>query len=201
MRFFRNFPLINYDYGAEPRTVEANHDGGEHVGHVTISLRNIMLKAHILDSVLSKFEVFHPYIITEGERADTIAAEYYKDSKYTWLIYMTNNMKDPYYSWPLDYKDFISYLIKKYGSIPTAQSTIAHYKYTGLGETQEEIDRISWTMTEETYDLLGTPGTDGWTPVYAFDHEVEENDEKRNIVLIDADYVPQIRKEISRLFI
>lgn len=199
MRYFRNFPLINYDYGAEPRTAESDHDI-THTGHVTITLRNIMLKAHILDDVLSQYDVFYPYIVTEGERADIIAADYYNDARYAWLVYMSNNMKDPYYSWPLDYKNLISFMIKKYGSIPTAQSTIAHYKYIGLGESQEEIDRISWKMSQESYDLLEPPVNNGWSPVYAFDHEVDLNEEKRNIVLIDSDYLPQIRKELSRLF-
>ena len=198
MRFFRNFPVIKYDLDPHIARVISSH-----AGHTTISLRNIILKANILNSVLDKFDVFYPYIITEGERADTIAAHYYGDGSYAWLIYLANNMKDPHYSWPLDYADFISFVVKKYGDMPTAQSTIAHYKYTGLGgsETQEEIDRISWVMTEESYDLLDPPLNSGWTPVYAYDHEVEENDERRNIILIDNDYLSQLRKEISRLFI
>jgi hypothetical protein len=54
-----------------------------------------MLKAHIINSVIENFDVFYPYIVTEGERPETIAAEYYGDENYAWLIFMSNNIKDP----------------------------------------------------------------------------------------------------------
>ena len=65
-------------------------------------------------------------------RPEDIAYYYYGSTDYTWLIYLANNIVDPYHQWPLSQENFNKYLIEKYA----AKS----------GKTGYEV--IDWTQNE-----------------------------------------------------
>lgn len=169
-KFFENFPVINYK-------------GNQ--------IRDILLKSRIVRDVFSTIEAFHPLVIKDGWRADTVAYDYYGDSELYWIVYMSNDIVDPYYDWPLDYSEFNSFIIKKYGSIATAMSTVVFWSNPNH----------DYFMTNETKSLLSADLLMGWTlPVYAYDYENKINESKRNIRLLDSSYTPQIISEISKIY-
>lgn len=179
MPYFSYFPKINY-FDKETR--------------------NIINKAAIISDVLNRADGFFPYIIKDYERPDIIAYQEYNDETLDWVVFFSNGIVDPYYDWPLFPESFKLYLEKKYNkTIYELQSQISHYKYTGLtNETQEEIDRTSWIMSTTTHALIGD--TSGWSPVYVYDYEVELNDAKRSIKLLNKTYIPQLRRELKQIF-
>lgn len=179
MAFFYNFQTINY---------------------ATKDAKNIIAKASLLPSILSKMDGFYPYIIKDYERPDMIAFNEYGDEQLDWIIYFANNITDPFYDWPLFPEDFNRYIVKKYSkSLYELQSQISHYKYTGItNESQEDIDRKSWFMSTTTHSLIDD--TSGWTPVYVYDYETELNDAKRGIKLLNRIYVPQLKRELKKIF-
>ena len=181
MSYFNNFPKINY-FNKETR--------------------NIVLKAAIISGVFKNTDVFYTYIIPEGYRADRVADEVYGNPFMDWVIYFSNNIIDPYYEWPIDSRNFKGYLEKKYNkTIFELQSTIHHYKYTGLtNESAEDIANKSWTMTKETYDNSTVEEKSGWSPVYTYDYEDDLNDSRRSIKLLSNVYLNQIINELSKVF-
>lgn len=181
MKYFKQFPTVEYN---------------------KMFMKNIMLNAQIFDSVLKKYEVFYEYTIKDGQRPDHIARDYYGDPYYTWIVYLSNKIVDPYSQWPLEYEDLIRFVEKKYSlNINETKSLILHYKYTGLAnETIEDIARKSWLMTVETYDAKDAEEVSGWSPVYAYDFEIAENEKKRNIRLISNRYTNQIANELGSIF-
>jgi len=92
-KYFENFPTINY----QGRSVK------------DITRRNKFLKSTTTNPLL-----FLPYTVKEGERAEDIAYHYYGSTDYTWLVYLSNNIVDPYHQWSLSEEDFHKYLINKY---------------------------------------------------------------------------------------
>jgi len=94
--FFKNYPLIQY---------------GNTVAN-TVSV-NLMSKIAFKKKIQQNFEVFHPYTIQEGDRADTIAYLYYGDSGYDWIVYYSNNIVDPYYDWYMDTDTFNQFVANK----------------------------------------------------------------------------------------
>jgi hypothetical protein len=92
-KYFENFPIVKYD-GVEVRD---------------ITRRNSILKS-VMDNPLA----YQPYTIEEGERAEDIAYYYYGSTDYVWLVYLANNIVDPYHQWPKNTEDFNNYLIDKY---------------------------------------------------------------------------------------
>lgn len=165
----------------------------------------MLLKSAILKNLLDQISVYYNYLVPEGYRPDMVANEEYGDSNYDWVVYMSNDIVDPYYDWPLDPASFNQYLEAKYSTdIYTLQSQIKHYKYTGYSnEDPNQVALIDWTMTPETHSILASANAEsvsGWSPVYTYDYEDELNDKKRSIKLISKVYLSQIDRELQTIF-
>lgn len=121
---------------------------------------NITAKVKLTDYAKEKGIVFYPYTIKEGERPDTLAYEYYGDSRYDWLIFMANDIVDPYYDWPLDYDKFKSFIISKYGSVSRASRKILFYQ-----NNWQDDERI---LTTSQFAALPSNIKRYWNPITGY---------------------------------
>lgn len=153
--------------------------------------KNIMARPKIVDDVLSNTEAFYDYIIPEGFRAEQVADLYYDNPEYVWLIYLCNNIVDPYYDWPLTQTEFDQYLTDKYGSIEAAKTQNIHYKNKTTGAL----------ISPDTYTLNGTfdkiKATD-YEELSAYTFEHDANEAKRNIRLIDKRFASQMKSALKQ---
>ena len=108
MKYFEKFPIIEYE--------------GRRV-------RDISRRANFVRALSNNPYLYYPYTVGEGERAEDIAQFYYGSVDYVWLVYMANNIIDPYHEWPMYPQTFNDYLVEKY----TEES----------GEVGEDV--IDWT--------------------------------------------------------
>ena len=113
-KYFAKFPLIKYANNAAVNIVE---------------------RAKIADSVFNNPYIWYKYDIRNFERPDQIANFYYNDQFMDWLLYMSNNIIDPYYGWYMSDDVFFAYLVKKYNltsvnQISTLQNKIVKYVNT-----------------------------------------------------------------------
>lgn len=90
--------------------------------------RAITNRTAISQDAIKLASVFYPYQVREGERTDTLAFMYYKDSGMDWLVYYANDTIDPYYGWHLTNEQFNAYIADKYGSLAYAQLKVHHYQ-------------------------------------------------------------------------
>jgi hypothetical protein len=181
MRYFEQFPLINYN---------------------GIMMRDIIHRAKFVKEVLNNDKAFYPFVVSEGQRADMIADKYYGSSDYEWLVWLSNDILDPYFGWVLSRNDFDDYIVSKYGSFENCLETIVHYVYNDTvdPEDNERDYRANYEMTVETYGFLSTLDKSFWKPVYAYEWEFQKNEDKRNIKLLDKRLVPQIERELIGIF-
>lgn len=93
MKYFENFPVIEYQ--------------GRKV-------RDISRRASFARALANNPLLYYSYTVKEGERAEDVALDYYGSVDYVWLVYMANNIIDPYYEWPMDGQTFNDYLVSKY---------------------------------------------------------------------------------------
>jgi len=93
-KYFQNFPIIDYD------------------GY---KVRDITRRSSFTALAANNPSLYLPFTIKEGERAEDVANYYYGSTDYVWLVYMSNNIIDPYHQWPMAEADFNNYLIEKYG--------------------------------------------------------------------------------------
>lgn len=141
--------------------------------------RNLITRPKIKDFILGNPTAIYDYVIKDGERPDTIANAYYGDSNFVWLVFLANNIVDPYYDWPLTQNQFKEYIIDKYGSVELAKSTIKHYVHKTKGTV----------ITKETFDLNATMlkiVASDYQSVDVYKFEDEANEAKRSIKLIDS---------------
>lgn len=190
--YFKNFPKIKY---------------------FNVLSTNISLRAAFIERLKLNASVFYPYIIQENETADILATKYYGSPEYDWLIYLANNIIDPYTQWPKTYLQFESYIIKKYGSLEEAKSEIVFYRknpdvsyinYDGSGFTntlnnagERVVTNDDIRITVESYSLI--QDQINYYPVYAYDYELELNEKKRNIFLVDNQFKDSASKELQDL--
>ena len=182
--FFQHYPQINYDMtGAKPTK--------------TKSAINIMIRSKIKSAILDDVIAYFPYTIPEAERPDVTAYNQYGNVKYTWLIFLINDIHDPIFDWPLNTREFGKYIKNKYGTLNAAKTTVHHYEETvrervEATNTSDPILKATIEVDLTTYNTLAVGSR---KVVYYYDWEVDRNEAKRDIKLIDSRYVSDILAE------
>lgn len=118
---------------------------------------NIVTRVKFKEIAKKRNAIFHPYVVKYGERPDQIASFYYKDPRYLWLIFLSNDIYDPYYDWYLTEENLKDVIVKKYGSLDTASKTILYWKVNWASD--ERIYNIS------QYEALSADLKKYWAPV------------------------------------
>jgi len=185
--YFTNLPKVGYDI---------NGTGKDSF----LSVTNIMKSVRFKPSVLEDITDYYPYFVKEGERPDIIAHAQYGNIGYAYLIMLVNDIYDPNFDWPLSAQIFEKYIINKYGSVTTAISGVKHYYQIVRAEvartgTSERIPEVKFVVDETTYDALDSGDR---TTLSNYDYEVELNDAKREIKLINPAFIRDIDYQIKR---
>ena len=175
----------------------------------SVKLTNILRRFKIPSELSDRSDVYYEYDIQDGDRPDTVAEKYYGDSKYSWLVLHFTSMKDVHFDWPLGTYDFEEYIKGKYGSLAAAQAEIQEYRIylskirNGVkvpAEAEVLYDGTSLlerfvVVDQETYNA--TASNFQKAAVSKYDYEVELNDAKRSIKLLDKRYLSQVRDEVE----
>ena len=185
--YFTNLPKVGYDI---------NGTGKDSF----LSVTNIMKSVRFKPSILEDITDYYPYFVKEGERPDIIAHAQYGNIGYAYLIMLVNDIYDPNFDWPLSSQIFEKYIINKYGSVTTAISGVKHYYQIVRAEvartgTSERIPEVKFVVDETTYDALDSGDR---TTLSNYDYEVELNDAKREIKLINPAFIRDIDYQIKR---
>jgi len=183
-----------------------------------VVLTNIMSRVNIIPSLLQNPLLFYSYDIKDGDRPDIIADKYYNDVNRFWLILYSNQIMDPEYDLPLIGPKFNDYLAAKYPSTDIANTvyeyrkTITTYDPVSLTTTSRTIvidlptynNTSIGTQTNNFYDVNNhvtgsVTQTVSKEVVSVLQYEIEQNEVKRNINLINASYSDQIEKDLQSL--
>ena len=166
MAYFSYFPTIAYDVRGTKNDI------------------NIQFITNILTRVRKKLEIinlafFEQYFVREGDTPESLAHQVYGDSTLHWIIMYGNYMTNPYYDWPLGYRDLQKFVNKKYG-VANINNT-HHY---------EDADK---------YEVDSTAS--GATAITNYIHEETLNDAKREINIIKPEYTQQIVTEFKKIIV
>ena len=185
--YFRNLPRVGYDI---------NGTGKDSF----LSVTNIMKRVKFKPSVLDDISNYYPYFVKEGERPDIISHAQYGTIGYAYLIMLINDIQDPNFDWPLSSQIFEKFIINKYGSVTLAIAGVKNYYQIIRAEvartgTSERVPEVKFAVDETTYDALDTADRSTLTD---YDYEVELNDAKREIRLINPAFVQDIDYQVKR---
>ena len=189
--FFSNYPRIAYDI-----------TGSNSVAPSYTVAVNLMIRSKLKETVEDDVTVYYPYVVPEGMRPDVLSYQYYGDTIYTWTIYLVNNIIDPYWEWPLSYKDFREYMSDKYGSVEKAQAQIHHYEYIARARAEKTgtSDPVPAYRLEIDYQTYTETAADEREIIYSYGYEDDLNESRREIQMIDAAYIQTVQDEARGLF-
>lgn len=121
--------------------------------------KDITRRVKLNPETRKNIDVFYPVEIQAGFRSDQLAEAYYEDAEMDWMIYLANEIVDPYYGWYMDEHNFNEFILKKYGTIGHAQRKIKYFRNNWYADPNE----ISPTYYENTLPYLARKYYD---PVY-----------------------------------
>jgi hypothetical protein len=155
------------------------------------------------DAVKKDISIYYPYVVPDNiTRADTLSYLIYGDTKFTWTIYLVNNIIDPVWEWPLTTTLFRKFLENKYGSVAIAKTTVHHYEYiwSERVEVTGTADPILEQFVEVDYATYLTTNEDLRRIIYAYEYELDLNESHRKIQLIQPLYASQVLTESRGMF-
>ena len=187
--YFKNLPRVNYDiFGTEPNNYR--------------SVTNIMKRIKFKPKVLEDISDYYPYYVKEGERPDIVSHQKYGTVAYAYLIMLIYDIYDPNFDWPLSSQQFEQYIRNKYGTVESAMGTTKFYYQIIRAEVPrtgiaERIPEVKFIVDETTYNALDQTLR---TTQTVYEWEDELNDNKRNIKLINSDFIQDIDYQVKRTF-
>ena len=187
--YFRSIPSINYDiWGTEPRHYQ--------------SVTNIMKRVKFKPEVLEDISEYYPYIVKDGERPDIISYNQYETVAFSYLILLINDIQDPIFDWPLSTQQFEQYILNKYGSVNSAMMTTKYYYQIIRAEvartgTSERVPEVKFIVDETTYNALDITLR---TTQTVYDWEDELNNDKKEIKLINPNFIHDIDYQVKQFF-
>ena len=193
-RYFNEFPKLIYTRDS-----------------VTSLATNLLTRIATVKGEIDTSSLYYEYNIKDGDTPEIIASKYYGDAELHWVVLIFNDIIDPFYDWPMEYRQFIKFLTDKYGSPATSQTTVHHYEKIiettdhQSGETTTKI----YTIDLESYDLLPAEPTEvinamvteitSRNIVYCYDYENNLNESKRTINLVRKELVGTIKNQFKQL--
>lgn len=187
-----------------------------------ILLTNLMARVEIIPSLLRNPLLFYSYDLKESDRPDILAHKYYDDSNKYWMILYANEIMDPLYDWPLTSQQFDAYLKNKYSAAAGGDAFVLTYTTSTVQEYRKTITTYDSTSLETTiktvvvdlttYNSITTGSitqtfssgasvtrTTSKTAVSIYDYEIELNEAKQNIKLINSSYSNQLENDLKTL--
>ena len=165
--YFKHYPLIRY---------------GDAVSN-TVSV-NLLAKIAFQKTIQQNYEIFHPYTIEEGDRADTIAEYYYGDPGYDWIVYYSNNVVDPYYDWFMDGNSFNRFITSKYGSLTSARRDIKFFRSNYVSDDS--------MIAPTAYNALSSNQKTFWAPVTGQNNSVIRYERKKEDIIFQTNKTQQL---------
>ncbi len=196
-----------------PKIIHTNNNG------ISTIMTNLMARVSILPEILKNPMVYYKYDVQDGDTPEIVAHKYYDDPYRYWIVLFANKMLDPQWDWPLNSLQFNEYVNDKYGN---TLSNLHHYEKvitkTTRGTDEDQTVTESFTISgEEFVSLLYShpfgidpvrtfPLSTGVvditiqpTPVTNYDYELNLNESKRNINILNSKYVDQLETEFQDL--
>jgi hypothetical protein len=173
--YFSYFPKGTYDI---------RNDGNEKV------VTDLMVRVKVRSKVLDESTLYDLYDIPEGETPELTALKHFGNSNYHWVILLTNDITDRYYGWPLTTYEFENYMTEKY----TNPDGVHHYEITqSSGKTKGE------GPSDYSHKIIVNSTVPNATAVTNREYEQRIQDQKRQIKLLNAAYLPILLDEFANL--
>lgn len=181
MTYFRELPNIQYENFLDTSRSSMDY----------ITLKNLFLRADLIDSLKKNVYVFDKYEIREEQRPDQIAEELYGSPTYDWVVILVANIINYQDNYPLTSQQLYEYVVNKYND-PNAPH---HFEST---EVRDSLDRLIYPaglIVEEDFTIpnpdIPTSFLRPVTTITNWEYETRLNDAKKEIDVLRREYLNQ----------
>lgn len=208
MRYFSNFPKL------------ITSDGR---GNVNLST-NLLARVNLVPSLLKNPALYYKYTMQDGDTPEIIASKYYDNPYRYWIFLYGNNIMDPQWDLALSNLNFEAYLQSKYYAdansnnqsvIAYTKSTTKYYKkvVTTYDSGSQTETTMKYKVDAQTYanlpsNLVTTKYFNALSYVTVtetketqniYDYELETNEEKREVNIINSSYAGPMEERLKSL--
>ena len=186
-----------------------------------ILMTNILTRAKLIEELQDNPMLFYKYNIQDGDTPEIVAEKYYDDPYKYWIVLYSNQIMDPVWNWPLNYEQFLTYINSKYateaddaGKTPYEYTNTTVYAYQQVITTIDSYSEIStekiipldlstynsFMETNNTYTLpsgLTCSVRNTKRSVSLYDYEFDLNELKREIKVMDKNFVNQMEEQLK----
>ena len=190
------------------------------------SVTNLITRFKFEERLKQNSAAFYKYNIQDSDTPEIIADKYYGDVEKHWVVLLFNDIVDPQWDWPLDSREIIEYIDKKYTANGAANTTVqtgiawalsqnnvqAYFKIittTAFDGTQKidkiQVDANTYANIAATTTSYTTQAGESVTVTVTkqtqsyYDYEIELNESKREIKLLKSEFVDAVNKEFKRV--
>ena len=210
--YFNYFPLTYYS--------------GSNTTSLNI-VTNIIARFGFEKSLKQNSSAFYEYLIKETDTPEIIASKIYGSPERHWIVLSMNDITDPLYQWPLTQRTIIKFINKKYESnvyADTANTGVSGVSWAtnNIHSYYKVVSKINNTLKLKTYRKINvdvntysqivatsnnftlqdgvslTIETSKETKTY-YDREIELNENRRKIILLKPEFVPEVESEFLRV--
>lgn len=181
---------------------------------VSVLMTDLMARCSIIPEILTNPLLYYEYAVQDGDTPEIVAYKYYGDSYRYWVVLFANQIIDPQWDWPLSSNRFNAYIENKYQEF-NPYSTVHHYEkiITQFDATTQTTTTKNIIIDEDTYNALNESTNTYVLPtgpvtitvtknaVSYYEYEVNLNESKRNIKILNSAYVTQLEQEFNQLMI
>ena len=176
MRYFNEFPIINYNLSG----VNGN----------TKEITDIWRRVKVRSKIANNLSLLDEFDVQEGDKPEDIAYKAYGDADYFWVVCLMNNIVNRYYDWPLDEYVFQQYVADKYSN----PDGIHHYEITQPSGRQTGEGPADYSHKIEVNS--DEPGAQS---VSNIEYERRLQDKKRKIKLLQPAFLDAFVEEFKQL--
>jgi len=190
--FLRQLPDLDY-----PSLLNDRQGSGD-----TVRVKNLFRRVKIREDYFSNLVQFISYKITGDDRPDNVAEKVYGDADLDWIVLISNNIIDIKNDWPMTEYDLNVYLSDKYTEDQLVQ--IKEYRTIEWRDRNNQLIVPAGQVVDESFKVEYLKGNQivSVSPIRSvsyFEWEVEKNEERRNINLVDPQYVGTIVDEYEKI--
>ena len=171
-----------------------------------INVKNLFKRGKIADDIFQDLTFFTKYQIEGDDRPDNVAFKVYNDPTLDWVVLLSNNMVNIQSEWPMLQNDFDRYLLDKYGTYEKLNEA-HHYETTDIkNEDGVVITPAGLTVASDYSVTYYDPATgqevtkqNTATEVTNLAYEEKKEDAKRNIFLLQPEYLNVIKDDMKNI--
>ena len=137
-RYFNFFPKTLYNTDNKVNSLD--------------SVTNIIARYAFESSLKENTVAFYEYEIKDGETPEIIASKYYDSPERHWIVLLFNNVIDPQFDWPLDYRSLLNFIEEKYSAPNYADTANTGISGLSWARNTSNIQSYYKVITQQTVD-------------------------------------------------